>query len=81
VSISLRDHIPGLAAVCAIAFVSLYLLALHASFDALTSDRSYRPKRSRQDAAKEIQRCSGSQFAPEIVKAFLGWTALSTQLH
>lgn len=55
------------------------ILSVADTFDALTSDRPYRPKRSREEAAKEIQRCSGSQFDPEIVKAFLGWSELSTQ--
>lgn len=57
------------------------ILSVADTFDALTSDRPYRPKRSKDDAAKEIQRCSGSQFDPEIVKAFLGWTGLSIQQH
>jgi len=57
------------------------ILSVADAFDALTSDRPYRPKRSKEDAAKEIQRCSGSQFDPEIVKAFLGWPHLSTQQH
>ncbi|MBI5847713.1 MAG: HD domain-containing protein [Nitrospirae bacterium] len=53
------------------------ILAVADTFDALTSDRPYRPKRSREDAAKEIQRCSGSQFDPEIVQAFLGWAGFT----
>ena len=57
------------------------ILSVADTFDALTSDRPYRPKRSKQEAAQEILRCSGSQFDPEIVKAFLGWPHLSTQQH
>ena len=57
------------------------ILSVADTFDALTSDRPYRPKRSKEDAAKEIQRCSGSQFDPEIVKAFIEWADLSTQPH
>jgi len=57
------------------------ILSVADTFDALTSDRPYRTKRSKEDAAKEIQRCSGSQFDPEIVKAFLAWTGVSTQQH
>jgi response regulator RpfG family c-di-GMP phosphodiesterase len=42
------------------------------SFDAMTSDRPYRPDGLRvDDAVKEILRCSGSQFDPEIVAAFM----------
>jgi putative two-component system response regulator len=42
------------------------------SFDAMTSDRPYRPDGLCVDeAVKEILRCSGSQFDPEIVAAFM----------
>jgi len=41
------------------------------AFDAMTSDRPYRKKRSSKDALKEISRYSGTQFDPDIVKAFL----------
>lgn len=57
------------------------ILSVADTFDALTSDRPYRSKRSREEAAVEIMRCSGTQFDPEIVKAFLGWSELSTRQH
>ncbi len=41
------------------------------TFDAITSDRPYRQKQSDQAARVEINRCSGTQFDPEIVKVFL----------
>jgi putative nucleotidyltransferase with HDIG domain len=41
------------------------------TFDAITSDRAYRPKQTPQAARVEIQRCSGSQFDPEVVGVFL----------
>jgi putative nucleotidyltransferase with HDIG domain len=41
------------------------------TFDAITSDRPYRPKQSDQAAREEIERWSGRQFDPEIVKVFL----------
>lgn len=66
-----REEIPLLARILSVAD----------TFDALTSDRPYRPKRSKQDAAKEIERCAGSQFDPEIVKVFLEWPHLSSQQH
>lgn len=40
------------------------------SFDAMTSDRPYRPLgMSMDDAVQEIVRCSGTQFDPEVVAA------------
>lgn len=41
------------------------------TLDAITSDRPYRAARSVEAACKEIERCSGTQFDPEVVKAFL----------
>jgi HD-GYP domain-containing protein (c-di-GMP phosphodiesterase class II) len=41
------------------------------AFDAITSDRPYRPGRSSDLAVSEILRCSGSQFDPEVVEAFV----------
>ncbi len=41
------------------------------TLDAITSDRPYRPAQSVQAAKKEIERWSGRQFDPEVVKAFL----------
>ena len=41
------------------------------TLDAITSDRHYRPAQSVKDARAEIERWSGRQFDPEIVKVFL----------
>ncbi len=41
------------------------------TFDAITSDRPYRPKQSLPAARAEIEKFSGRQFDPEIVKVFL----------
>ncbi|HVE82308.1 MAG TPA: HD domain-containing phosphohydrolase, partial [Myxococcales bacterium] len=41
------------------------------TLDAITSDRPYRKGRSLQVAKDEIKRCSGTQFDPEVVTAFL----------
>jgi cyclic di-GMP phosphodiesterase len=41
------------------------------SLDAMTSDRPYRDALSFQVARDEIVRCSGSQFDPDVVQAFL----------
>ena len=41
------------------------------TFDAITVDRPYRPAQSAQAARTEIEKFSGRQFDPEIVKVFL----------
>ncbi len=49
------------------------VLSVADAFDALNSNRPYRPKNSKEDAIKEIVRCSGTQFDPAVVEAFLRW--------
>lgn len=41
------------------------------TYDAMTNDRVYRKAISHEDTIKEILSCSGTQFDPEIVKAFI----------
>jgi len=41
------------------------------SYDAMTSKRSYKVNLSREQAVAEVERCSGTQFEPEVVKAFI----------
>lgn len=41
------------------------------TLDAMTSDRPYRQGTTFANAIAEVQRCAGSQFDPEVVKAFL----------
>jgi putative nucleotidyltransferase with HDIG domain len=41
------------------------------TLDAITSDRPYRPKQSLQAARIEIEKWSGRQFDPDVVKVFL----------
>ncbi|PKL51967.1 MAG: hypothetical protein CVV37_03740 [Nitrospira bacterium HGW-Nitrospira-1] len=52
------------------------ILSVADTFDALTSDRPYRPKNSKEKAIKEIIKCSGTQFDPAVVEAFLKWVSL-----
>jgi diguanylate cyclase (GGDEF)-like protein len=41
------------------------------AFDAMTSDSNFRAAMSHADAIAEIERCSGTQFDPTVVNAFL----------
>ena len=41
------------------------------SFDAMTSDRVYRPALSYDEATDELRRCSGTQFDPIVISALL----------
>ncbi|HEY1768123.1 MAG TPA: HD domain-containing phosphohydrolase [Terracidiphilus sp.] len=47
------------------------IFAVGDTLDAITSDRPYRKARSFDSAREEILRCSGSQFDPAVVEAFL----------
>ena len=40
------------------------------AFDAMTSQRVYRQPLSKHEALAELRRCAGTQFDPEIVRAF-----------
>jgi len=46
------------------------MIAVADSFDAMTSDRVYRPKMSCREAESELRRCAGTQFDPQVVKTF-----------
>lgn len=47
------------------------ILTVADAFDAMTSDRPYRPSMPAAKACAEIERCAGSQFDPLVVEAFL----------
>ena len=55
------DEIPEVATIVSVAD----------SFDAMTSDRPYKPGRSTAAAMNEIVACSGSQFSPSVVEALM----------
>jgi putative nucleotidyltransferase with HDIG domain len=45
------------------------IIAVADAFEAIVSDRPYRAGRSAEEALDELERCSGSQFDPEVVAA------------
>ncbi len=47
------------------------IIAVADAYDAMTSVRPYKLSRSHEDALRELHRCSGTQFNPAIVEAFL----------
>jgi HD-GYP domain-containing protein (c-di-GMP phosphodiesterase class II) len=47
------------------------ILSIADAFDAMSSDRSYRPAMSRENVMAEIRRCTGTQFDPDIAPLFL----------
>src|SRR5215218_5934478 len=42
------------------------------AFDAMVSDRPYRPSLSVEEALGELRRCAATQFDPAVVDAFVG---------
>jgi putative two-component system response regulator len=46
------------------------IVAVVDAFDAMTTNRAYRPSRTPADAIEELRRCSGSHFDAEVVDAF-----------
>jgi HD-GYP domain-containing protein (c-di-GMP phosphodiesterase class II) len=51
--------------------LAAHFLIVADSFDAMTTDRPYRPARSREEALAEIERHLGTQFHPTVGKAFV----------
>jgi two-component system, cell cycle response regulator len=47
------------------------IIAVCDAFDAMTSARPYRAAFSEEEALGELRRCSGTQFDPDVVAAFL----------
>jgi HD-GYP domain-containing protein (c-di-GMP phosphodiesterase class II) len=53
------------------------LIAIADAFDTMTTDRAYRPALGIGYAVRELYKCSGTQFCPRAVKAFI--SGLKTQ--
>jgi response regulator RpfG family c-di-GMP phosphodiesterase len=49
------------------------IIAVADTYDAMTSDRAYRRALPHDVAVGEIERCSGSQFDPEVAGIFIQW--------
>lgn len=47
------------------------VLALADTFDAMSSDRSYRKRIARQQVLEEVSRCAGTQFDPDLAAKFV----------
>lgn len=48
------------------------IIALADSFDAMSSNRSYRPSMTHDQVLREIHRCSATQFDPDLTEVFMG---------
>lgn len=51
--------------------IEVRIVTLADSFDAMTTDRAYRPALSVEIALEEIKACSGTQFDPALVNLFI----------
>jgi diguanylate cyclase (GGDEF)-like protein/putative nucleotidyltransferase with HDIG domain len=47
------------------------ILAVADAYEAMTTDRPYKPAMAPEDARRELLRCSGTQFDAQVVEAFL----------
>ncbi len=56
------------------------ILSVADAFDAMTSERPYRSAMSDVAACAEIERCKGTQFAPEVADAFFRSRRLASQV-
>ncbi len=55
------------------------IIAICDAYEAMTSDRSYRPAMSPREARDELRLCAGSQFDPQLAEIFLRLLAREPQ--
>lgn len=48
------------------------IIGLSDSYESMISERPYRRPLSKEEAKKELMRCSGKQFDPHLIPIFLG---------
>ena len=51
--------------------VAARILAIADAYDSMTSDASYRRRKSRAEACDELRRCAGTQFDPELLERII----------
>jgi response regulator RpfG family c-di-GMP phosphodiesterase len=51
--------------------LSARIISVADAFDAMTTDRPYRKRMSKEDAMQEIKKNSGTQFDPSVVESFI----------
>jgi diguanylate cyclase (GGDEF)-like protein/PAS domain S-box-containing protein len=56
------------------------IIAVADSYDAMTSERSYKKAMRHEDAINELLRCSGTQFDPDIVDVFVNKVPVKADL-
>jgi HD-GYP domain-containing protein (c-di-GMP phosphodiesterase class II) len=47
------------------------IIAVCDAYDAMVSDRPYRPAMAREQAIQELARCAGTQFDAGVIDAFV----------
>jgi putative two-component system response regulator len=57
------------------------IVAVVDAYDAMTTNRAYRPSRPPAEAIQELRRCAGVHFDPEVVEAFIGAHGDGSLLH
>jgi len=49
------------------------IISIVDAYDVMTHDRPYKKAISKKEALKELKRCAGTQFDPNLVKKFVNF--------